>query len=112
MSRVIKKFHCVCGAAFNYKKNLIVGIGAGKSITTEHRRFSVPEDFYPNSTYRQPTTDNGNFYLDSERRTSSNLNFSANLTLILKPLTIKIGANINDRDRRDTRINIGIGLTF
>ena len=97
---------------FNYKKNLILGIGAGKSITTEHRRFSVPDDFYPNSTYRQPNTNNGNFYLDSERRTSSNMNFSANLTLILKPLTIKIGANINDRDRRDTRINIGIGLTF
>lgn len=97
---------------FNYKKNLIIGIGIGKSITTEYRRFSVTEDFYTNSIYKQPTTNNGNFYLESEHRTSSNLNFSTNLTLILKPLTIKIGANINDRDRRDTRINIGIGLTF
>jgi hypothetical protein len=103
----------------NYKKNLLIGFGMGKTITTEYKRYQLPNEFnfevesikYPQYfTEQQKMT--GQFYLETDKRISSNLNYNINLTLILKPITIKLGTIINDKNRRDTRLNLGIGLTF
>jgi hypothetical protein len=103
----------------NYKKNLLIGFGMGKTITTEYKRYQLPSDFnfqiqsikYP-EYFQDQEKMSGQFYLETDKRISSNLNYNINLTLILKPITIKLGTIINDKDRRDVNINIGIGLTF
>lgn len=103
----------------NYKKNLLIGFGMGKTITTEYKRYQLTPDFnfqiqsikYP-EYFQDQEKMSGQFYLENDKRISSNLNYNINLTLILKPITIKLGTIINDKDRRDTRFNLGIGLTF
>jgi hypothetical protein len=103
----------------NYKKNLLIGFGMGKTITKEYKRYQLPSDFnfqiqsikYP-EYFQDQEKMSGQFYLETDKRISSNLNYNINLTLILKPITIKLGTIINDKDRRDVNINIGIGLTF
>ena len=108
----------------NYKKNLLIGFGMGKTITTEYKRYQLPNEFnfevssliLSELKYTQYFQDqekmSGQFYLETDKRISSNLNYNINLTLILKHITIKLGTTINDKDRRDTRFNLGIGLTF
>lgn len=97
----------------NKKRNIVVGLGIGKTIVTEHKRYALPDNIVVNSIY-QPTQQmiNNNFYLDSQRRITSNLNYTINLSLILKPITIKIGANINDRNRNDSSLSFGIGISL
>ena len=97
----------------NKKRNIVVGLGIGKTIVTEHKRYALPDNIVVNSIY-QPTQQmiNNNFYLDSQRRITSNLNYTINLSLILKPITIKIGANINDRNRNDSSLSLGIGISL
>lgn len=97
----------------NYKRNILIGLGIGRTTTTEYKRYELPKNFSTISMFG--VTDamkEGSFYLDSDKRINYNLTYNANIIFILKPITIKIGATVNDKDRKDTRINFGIGLTF
>jgi hypothetical protein len=96
----------------NYKQNLIIGLGIGRTNITEYKRYQLPNNFISNSIFGPSEGMKGIFYLESEKRNSYNLNYNANIYFIAKPFTIKIGVTVNDRDRRDTRLNLGIGLTF
>jgi hypothetical protein len=102
----------------NYKKNLLIGFGMGKTITTEYRRYALPKNFIDNYYFEYPISDDvtqklkENFYLESDQRIKSNLVYNFSTMLILKPLTFKFGIYINDSNRNDIRANIGIGITF
>jgi hypothetical protein len=102
----------------NYKKNLLIGFGMGKTITTEYRRYALPKNFIDNYYSEYTISDDvkqklkENFYLESDQRIKSNLVYNFSTMLILKPLTFKFGIYINDSNRNDIRANIGIGLTF